>query len=296
MSNRYFEKFRLVNYKDTTAVDITQRTVFLTSVYNNPLLYYQYDIAEGERADLLSDRYYNDQYLTWLLYTANKIVDPYYDWYLDNSSFDAVMTKKYGSLVNATSKIKHYRNNWYSDPNPTITNSQYAALEPSLAKFYEPVPDNGLITLDPSNYSRRRIDWTIETNAIVKYTLDEGQSTNTFILDELVDVNFTQPKQGLGQVLFRDDRTLMIKNVSGLVVSNTINANSTLTGRESNTSVQFIDSTLVANNIPSAETNFWSPVTYYDYEMDLNENNRSIQVLKNQYSRQASRQLKTLLE
>jgi hypothetical protein len=32
----------------------------VTAVYNNPLFYYPYDIAQGERPDMIADRYYND--------------------------------------------------------------------------------------------------------------------------------------------------------------------------------------------------------------------------------------------
>jgi hypothetical protein len=293
MTERYFEKFRLIEYSNTVAVDITQRTVFLSSVYNNPLFYYQYDIAQGERPDMIADRYYNDQYQSWLLYLANKVIDPYYDWYMDTTTFDSYIKKKYGSLANAVSKIQFYRNNWYNDSNPTISADAYAVLDPSLTKFYEPVPINGIITGNPTDYVRRREDWTIKTNGLARYAVANGSN---FILDEVVDVRFNISEIGVGQVEYNSANTVILKNISGVINTGTIDSNSVLVGRESNAQSVFTTVSIVASNIPAAETSFWSPVSYYEYEQELNEQNKSIAVIKSQFASQATKQLKSLLK
>jgi hypothetical protein len=293
MTERYFEKFRLIEYSNTVAVDITQRTVFLSSVYNNPLFYYQYDIAQGERPDMIADRYYNDQYQAWLLYLANRVIDPYYDWYMDPTTFDSFIKKKYGSLTNAVSKIQFYRNNWYNDPNPTISADAYAVLDPSLTKFYEPVPINGVITGNPLDYVRRREDWTIKTNGLARYAVANGSN---FILDEVVDVRFNISEIGVGQVEYNSANTVILKNISGVINTGTIDSNSVLVGRESNAQSVFTTVSIVASNIPAAETSFWSPVSYYEYEQELNEQNKSIAVIKSQFASQATKQLKSLLK
>jgi hypothetical protein len=293
MTERYFEKFRLIEYSNTVAVDITQRTVFLSSVYNNPLFYYQYDIAQGERPDMIADRYYNDQYQAWLLYLANRVIDPYYDWYMDPTTFDAYVKKKYGSLTNAVSKIQFYRNNWYNDSNPTISADAYAVLDPSLTKFYEPVPVNGIITGNPTDYVRRREDWTIKTNGLASYAVANGSN---FILDEVVDVRFNISEVGVGQVEYKSANTVILKNISGVINTGTIDSNSALVGRESNAQSVFTSVSIVASNIPAAESAFWSPVSYYEYEQELNEQNKSIAVIKSQFAAQATKQLKNLLK
>lgn len=293
MTERYFQKFKTIEYANTVAVDITQRVVFLTSVYNNPLFYYPYDIAEGERPDMIADRYYNDQFMTWLLYLANKIVDPYYDWYMENSTFDSYIVKKYGSLANAMTKIKYYRNNWYSDPNPIITSQQYDVLDSSLTKFYEPVPVNDVVVSNPNNYIRRRIDFIIETNSIAKYSVANGSS---LIVDEVIDVRFNNNETGQGQVTFANTTTVFLNNLSGVVTTGTISGSSTLTGRESKLQTVFTVAQSVANNIPAAESAFFSPVTLLEHETEVNEQNRSILVMQSQFSSKATRQLKELLK
>ena len=127
MPERYFQKFQLINYANTIAVNITQRSVVLNSVYSNPSLYYLYNIKPHERPDTIADEYYQDQYMSWILYLTNKMVDPYYDWNLDQDTFDAFIIKKYGSYENASSKITYFRNNWYTQPQQ-LSVSQYTNI------------------------------------------------------------------------------------------------------------------------------------------------------------------------
>ena len=289
---RYFEKFQTIQYANTVARNITQRTVFLTSVYNNPVFYYPYDVEEGERPDMIADRYYSDQYMSWVINLANKVVDPYHDWYLDQNTFNEFIVNKYGSLATAMTKIKYYRNNWYSDPSPTITASTYDSLDPALVKFYEPVPINGVVTASPRQYTRRKEDWTVATNAIARYSVANGAG---FSSDEVVDIKFSVSQTGTGQVAFANTTTVILQSLSGVVTTGTISGSSVLVGRESGTNTVFTSATSVANTIPAVETSFWSPVTYHDYETEINERNKSILVLKSQFAPRVARQLKDLL-
>lgn len=290
---RYFEKFQIVTYSNTAVVDLTQRTVLLNAVYSNPNLYYPYDIQNGERADQIADRYYDDQYMTWVMYLTNKVVDPYYDWYVDSSSFEEFIVKKYGSLENATSKIKYFRNNWYLYPED-ILSSTYNSLSVDLQKYYEPVPINDTIVPNPTRYKRKQVDWTVKTNYIVSYST--AANSAGFINDEVVNITFNTNETGTGQVQFANSTTVILEKIQGVAVGGTISGSSTLYGRESQTNVVFTSATTLANNIPSAELPFWSPVTHYEYENEVNQRNKSIFVLDKRYATKMSQQLKNLLK
>lgn len=290
---RYFEKFQTVSYSNTNVVDLTQRTVVLNAVYNNPVLYYPYDIQDGERADQIADRYYDDQYMTWVMYLTNNIIDPYYDWYIDSDSFKDYIVKKYGSLENATSKIKYFRNNWYLYTDQ-ITRDAYDNLDTSLQKFYEPVPINGVIVPNPSRYTRRQVDWTVKTNYVVSYSTTANSAG--FITDEVVNITFNANETGIGQVQYANSSIVVLEKFRGIAAGGTISGSSRLYGRESQTNVAFTSATVLANNIPSIELSFWSPISHYDYEQEINERNKSIQVLDKRYSTKMASQLKALLK
>lgn len=292
MTERYFEKFQTINYANTVARNITQRAVVLSSVYTSPFIYYQYDIQQGERPDNIADRYYKDQYKGWILNLTNKVVDPYYDWYLDETTFNDFIVKKYGSLVNATTKVKYFRNNWYTDRN-RISIDVYEALDGSLKKFYEPVYADPELSVRLIGYIRRAEDWKKTTNRIVQFNADGRQ----FISDEIVDVyngtTSAAARLGSGQVCARTSTTTSIQHTFGNVTSAPTTFR--LVGRESRVSKNYTTVRLVVDNIPAGEVGFWEPVYYFDYENEINERNKSIQVLNAEYSGQISKELKTLL-
>jgi hypothetical protein len=292
MTERYFEKFQTINYANTVVRNITQRAVVLNTVYNSPLIYYPYDIQQGERPDNIADRYYKDQYMGWILNLTNKVVDPYYDWYVDETTFNDFIIKKYGSLVNATTKVKYFRNNWYTDRN-RISIDAYEALAGSLKKFYEPVYADPELSIRLLGYIRRAEDWKKTTNQIVQY----NAVGTDFINDEIVDVyNGTTSgaaKIGSGQVCARTSTTTRIQHTTGAVTSTPTTFR--LVGRESRASKTYTSVTLIVDNIPVGEDDFWEPVYCYDYENEINERNKSIQVLSAEYSGQIAKELKTLL-
>lgn len=291
MPEKYFDKFRIINYNNTPVRNITQRAVVLNAVYSSPVLFYPYDIQQGERPDNIADRYYKDQYQGWILHLTNKVVDPYYDWYLDQATFSDFIIKKYGSLANATSKVKYYRNNWYSDSN-VIPTSSFDILDPTLQKFYEPVYADPDMAMRILGYKRKPIDWKRSTNAIVSYNCDGTD----FIHDEIVDVYSASTKVGYGQVCGKTSTVLTIQHTSGNVTLDTGPGPFSVVGRESGTTKTYTNATLVVNNIPAGESVYWEPVYYYDYENEINERNKTIQVLKREYSGKISKELKTLMK
>ncbi len=84
---------------------------------NKTSVFYQHNVEEGQRPDIIAERYYKDASLHWIVLITNNIIDPYYDWPLDYTEFQNYVREKYryqGSLVNqggiewAQSNIHHY--------------------------------------------------------------------------------------------------------------------------------------------------------------------------------------------
>lgn len=292
MTERYFEKFQTINYANTAVRNITQRAVVLNAVYNSPLIYYAYDIQQGERPDNIADRYYKDQYQGWILHLFNKVVDPYYDWYIDETTFRDFVSKKYGSLANATSKVKYFRNNWYTNRN-RISIASYEGLDGSLKRFYEPVYADPDLAIRLIGYIRKAEDWKKTTNNVVRFNADGRDFIDDEILDVYDGTGSGASIIGSGQVCSRTSTSTKIQHTTGSVT--TTPTTFKLVGRESKVSKNYTSSSLVVSNIPATEVNYWEPVYYYDYENEINERNKSIQVLKAEYTGQISKELKTLL-
>lgn len=290
MAEKYFNKFKTVTYSNNKVVDITQRVVFTDSTLANPYVFYRYDLDQYERPDQFANRYYNDSYYSWLLYMANKVTDPYYEWYLTEDQFSEFIKKKYGSIEAAVSKTTFYRNNWYnSDP---ITVSEYEALPAVLISYWEPQRGVGGNII---GYKRKEEDIVINTNNLRSYTV----SNTHFIKDEIVYVHFDGGKTGRGQVVFSSNNELVLQHTSGYTISNStvsIAANSYVYGTESGVNTVFTTATVAANNLSEDEEVYYVPVSYLEYENEKNEQHKSIEVLDQPYAKKVANNLKDLLK
>lgn len=288
--DRYFEKFPVITYSNTQAIDITKRTAVLERVSINPYIFYPYEISNNERADQLASRYYQDSYKNWIVYLSNKIIDPYYEWYLHSREFDEFLVNKYGSLVNSYDKTSFYRNDWINSENITV--SAYNALTARLKLFWEPVYGNGNNIVA---YSRKQKNWTVNTNKIVKYAV----SNTSFTVDEIVNINFDANNTGTGQVLKLFSNTIYVQHTTGVTLSNTtvtITGNSYIYGRESTINTAFSNTTLMNETIVDEEEVYWKPITYWEYENEKNEFNKTVRVIDNRFTPDIVQELKALMK
>jgi len=286
MSEKYFEKFPLIQYANTIAVDITRSVKVLDSIYNDPHLYYLYDIKQGERPDNIADRYYQDQYSDWILHLSNRIIDPYYQWYLQPEDFNAFIAKKYGSIQLSQLKYKFYRNNWYENQN-AITVSTFNALTASAKQYYEPDFGENTFSVVPLQYKRRKVDWIVDTNYLVKYTANGAN----FSTDNLVNITYTGGSIGSGQVAASNSTAVILRCVDNIQLIET----GSLNNKETGSNTTFSKQLFVANNIPADEASFWSPVSYFDYEDEINENNKSIRVMNKSYYNVMAQNMKDII-
>lgn len=286
--DRYFDKFPKIQYSNSQIIDITKRVVVLDSVGKNPYIYYPYEISHNERADQLSSRYYDDPYKNWMIYLTNKIVDPYYEWYMHEKDFQQFIQDKYGSFVNAVEKIIHYRNNWEESENISI--SRFDTLTASQKKYWQPVYVNNKI----NSYSRKQVNLTINTNKIVSYTI----SNNFFTNNEICQIVFNPINKGTGQILSVSNNKIYIQHTSGTTLSNstvTITSNSYIYGNESGVNTTFTSSNTIVENISDEEEIYYKPITYFDYETEKNEFNKTLRVIDNRLTQGVVNKFKELM-
>src|SRR5665213_331800 len=113
MNTGYFSRFPNTVYANTTCLNIMRRAAISNTALQDVTLYYPYEIRDGLREDLLADNYYKDSYLSWLIYLANRIIDPYFGWYMSPTELDeSVQLAGYANTFTATSRVKFYRLNW----------------------------------------------------------------------------------------------------------------------------------------------------------------------------------------
>lgn len=103
MSNM-FDRWPTVSYdlkkngKPLELTNITLRFKINELLLDKSAIMYQYDVQNGERPDIIAYKYYDDADLDWVILLTNNIIDPQFEWPLDDQSFERYMRGKYGSL------------------------------------------------------------------------------------------------------------------------------------------------------------------------------------------------------
>jgi len=101
---KYFNFFpKTLYYKDhdsvgvETVTNIVARAGFEPSFKNNSAIYYEYDIQDGDTPEIISAKMYDSPERHWAVLMLNDIVDPQYDWPLDQRTFVKYMNNKYSA-------------------------------------------------------------------------------------------------------------------------------------------------------------------------------------------------------
>ncbi len=278
---QFLGRFPTVRYNNQNVNNILVKIVLDRLVKTSSTVFYPYVVKEGERPDIIAADYYGDSRYDWLVYLANNIIDPYYQWPLTSEEFSAFILKKYGTLEIASQEIAFWRNNWYGDDS-IVTQAYYEAL-PSYAKKYW-APFSGYT--NGSSYIRKKIDFTLETNKIIAITTS---SNNITISGNSIFQYTSGTLTGRGFIMKNSDNTLVVKDVIGTFVANTVYT----TSNAASDSVSLV--TDVATSIPSAEGAYWEYVTKYDYEEELNEGRKHIQIIDKRYLSTIESELDSLL-
>jgi hypothetical protein len=273
---KYFSNLPVISYGNNYVRNILTRVKFTEEYKKNSKTYYPYVQQEGLhslRYDNLAFDYYDDSDDVWIIHLFNEILDPYYDVALTQEDFSKFLTKKYGSVRNAYQKVAFYRNN-YDQDDTVISESGYNALTQDVKRYWKPNVnfDNKII-----GYDRARFDVMITTNRILQCNVSLV-SNALFTVGEKVNQGDSS-----GFVTLSNTTIVNIQHIVG-----SISSNSYIVGEESGanglvSSVTTIYNSFDNQNFEKAmspeEEVYYSPVSIFDYENELNEQKKQIALL-----------------
>ena len=284
---KYFAEFPIIEYKLSPARNMFARVKFDKKIEQSAVSFYPYKLEPGDRPDVVAYGYYDDPYSDWLVYFTNKVIDPYYDYYLDQEQFNSFITQKYGGIANAQSQIYGYRNNWNEDET-VLTISAYEALTKNLKKFWRPVVGyNGSVT----GYERAPHDTYLNTNMIVSLSIDLDGNTTFTTGEKATQYNGATPVAN-GTITFSNTSTVIVKHVTGAFQANT---SYTIKGQDSTANAVVTVATILKQNYANNEGSYYSSFSFYDYEEEVNSFKRTINLIDNRYSSTVERQFKSLM-
>lgn len=95
------------NRNSVILTDLMARCSIIPKILKSPMVYYEYDIQDGDTPEIVAYKYYGNSYRYWIVLFANQIIDPQWDWPLSSNNFDAYIENKYPSF-NPFATVHHY--------------------------------------------------------------------------------------------------------------------------------------------------------------------------------------------
>lgn len=283
----YFSKLGSISYNGDVVNNIITSIRFKRFVDENNVVFYPYVVEEGERPDQIAAHYYDDERYAWVVFLSNSIVDPYFEWHLTGDQFKAHIIKKYGSVEEALQTTAFYRNNWYNDDS-MITPGAFEALPSNLKKYWNPIVGyTGTI----GSYERKRLDTIVETNRVIELTVN---TVTDVAIGQKVIQKTSGVTSGEGVVRAITTNSIIINNIVGSF-SNTGGSVGSLTDNDASFSKTVSDVEIINTPIPESEASYWSPISFFDYENELNESRKTIRLLDKQYLTTVEDQMVELL-
>lgn len=151
---KYFDTLPKIIQYDNKGIgrvftNLMTRASVIPELLKNPVIYYKYDIQEGDTPEIIAHKYYGDSYRYWIVLLANEILDPQWEWPMSGQVFQNYITTKYTDF-NAYSTIHHYEKTLTQfdfGTNTTTTNTveidedTYISLEETTKTFSLPTGD-----------------------------------------------------------------------------------------------------------------------------------------------------------
>jgi len=108
---QYFDTLPKVIYTQngvsSVYTNLLARVSVIPEILKDPLIYYTYDIQEGDTPEIIAHKYYGDSYRYWIVLFANELLDPQWAWPMTSMVFEKYLADKYPS-TNIYSEIEYY--------------------------------------------------------------------------------------------------------------------------------------------------------------------------------------------
>ena len=271
---KYFTNLPTISYSNNFVRNILTRAKIINDFKKNSSAYYPYVIQEGSAGGLrfenLAFDYYDEADRVWILHLTNEIIDPYYDVPLTEENFNNFIKKKYGSIQKANQRIAFYRNNYYQDES-ILSISGYESLIPERKRYWTPTINynNNII-----GYERIADDTVITTNKIITI---EVVANSALITGEKVVQSTTGAS---GFVTFSNTNHLTLQHIEGSFSNSYI-----IIGQDSSVSATPIAGVItLVETISDNVAAYFSPISYYEHERELNEQKKNINIIDNRYA------------
>lgn len=176
--------------------NILIRTKLVSELFRNPMLFYKYSVQDSDTPESIAYKYYGDQYRYWLIFMANEIMDPQWDWPLTNQQFDVYIKDKYATDAGGENNVLSYTLGTIHHYEKTITTYDSDTQTTSIKT----------VVVDQEQYNLIQTESTTKTfantNSSVTYTVGKNAIS---IYDYENDLNESKREINLINKLYISD-------------------------------------------------------------------------------------------
>ena len=144
---QYFNSLPKIRYVDqnnvtTVYTNLMARASIIPSVLNNALVYYSYDVQDGDTPEIIAYKYYGDVNRFWIVLYCNQLNDPQWDWPLSSNKFQKYILNKYNTgNLNSTHHYERITTKTNINTNTTTVETETISQE-----VYNSLESNTTIT------------------------------------------------------------------------------------------------------------------------------------------------------
>ena len=269
------------------ATNIIAKVNFLSQVANNTSMYYEYSVKDGERAEDIANKMYKDPSKHWIVLMSNGIIDPQYDWPLSSLALADYILKKYSSITLAL------------DPNETYPVNYTVGEEAYQGDSFDKASCSGeVIAYDSTN---KKLTLKFPTEVFANAANVSGVQSG--VTHKVVGITYNN--DGFNWA----SNTNYYYQATETEVNSVDNITSTADYKVSSDSYNHATHTIISLDTNTTYSNTYSlndgstvsvetsvkPVSYYDYEIQANEDKRKIIIIKPAYVKSIENELIRLM-
>lgn len=188
----YFGKFPSTLYTLSTddetlqseaATDITKRLGINRQMINDNMVFVNYTIRDMDTPENIAHRYYGDSEKHWIVLMANGIIDPQFDWPMDDKTLVKHIENKYVQYANTSIGQTGYQwanqniESYYRAETKTtdanaisvtsyyrISKDDYDSLNASAESYQVGIEDNKTLTVKVEKLTRTYYEYELKLN------------------------------------------------------------------------------------------------------------------------------------
>lgn len=194
---KYFNFFPTTPYTNSdestaydTVTNIISRFAFEKGLKENSSIFYPYTIQDGDTPEMIASKYYGSPEKHWIVLMFNDIIDPQYDWPLDQRTLITYINDKYSSngAANTTPQTGIA---WAQDVNNVKSYFKVVTRLSSKPTKNQIVEKIQIDSTSYTNLNESSIPYTLKDGSTVTQTISKTYQT---YYDYEVDLNDNKRK------------------------------------------------------------------------------------------------------